>query len=417
MTFSATAEVLSPEQELLVFYTALAGGYEEELLHTAEAAARHTWFIIGRDKELDKIRGQQSISINRRVFLASMEGDMTVDEVYAVGRRVVTNTIGHFTRLGGGADKLLTYNHADGLPGFLERRSNFRGATFDVMTDQQPPFLYIQGRRNGLSSTSTKEGWIRRHGQDFMDLSRARLSGPLYEILQVLEKRLNFTSRLWWQESPSFGRPDSNGSWTGMIGNLLRGEADFVAASVTVTAKRHEVVDFLHPLGSETIAAYLPAARSFERREWLSFLYPLRREVWLGLLVNCIVVLMILKLLEGFSSIKTGKGSWPLSKTMIATTVGDFWMLGASYFGRKPVDTTAYDDYERDTKLRMLLVMMFLSGNIVFMSYRASLTAELSVKRHKLPFTSAKELLASDFRYLLYYINFMKTSTTSRYTY
>ena len=39
-----------------------------------------------------------------------------------------------------------------------------------------------------------------------------------------------------------------NGTWDGMIGMLVRGQADVGASSFLVTAKRMEVVDFTHSL-------------------------------------------------------------------------------------------------------------------------------------------------------------------------
>ena len=50
--------------------------------------------------------------------------------------------------------------------------------------------------------------------------------------------------------------------------------------------------------------------------------------------------------------------------------------------------------------LRVLLFSVFLSGNVVFMSYRASLTAELAVKEDKMPFTTLEGLLNSDYGYM-----------------
>ena len=51
---------------------------------------------------------------------------------------------------------------------------------------------------------------------------------------------------------------------------------------------------------------------------------------------------------------------------------------------------------------RVLLLSVFLTGNVVFMGYRASLTSELSIREIQLPFTNLEGLLDSDFSLLLY---------------
>ena len=51
------------------------------------------------------------------------------------------------------------------------------------------------------------------------------------------------------------------------------------------------------------------------------------------------------------------------------------------------------------TGLRLLLLFAFLLGNLVFMVYKASLTAELAARRERLPFNRLEHLLESDYRY------------------
>ena len=44
-----------------------------------------------------------------------------------------------------------------------------------------------------------------------------------------------------------FGKKDANGSWNGIIGELVRNEADLSVAPLTITSKREIDVDFSHP--------------------------------------------------------------------------------------------------------------------------------------------------------------------------
>jgi membrane-anchored protein YejM (alkaline phosphatase superfamily) len=73
-------------------------------------------------------------------------------------------------------------------------------------------------------------------------------------------------------------------------------------------------------------------------------------------------------------------------------------MIGASYFGRKPTKGYDHRDGQQLRTLRALFLIVFLSGNLVFVFYRASLTAELSVRRTKPPFSTLDEFLDSDYK-------------------
>ncbi len=55
-------------------------------------------------------------------------------------------------------------------------------------------------------------------------------------------------------------------------------------------------------------------------------------------------------------------------------------------------------DYGIGFSIRALLLSVFITGNVIFMGYRASLTSELSVRRLELPFSDPPGFLESDFR-------------------
>ena len=286
---------------------------------------------------------------------------------------------------------------------FVKRRSNFEGASLKALLEIQPPFVFYPG---SLEVKASAEGWTDDGADAIKDITDAvSLTGPFYEMLRCLEARMNFTTRLWTRRDFNFGhrRPGNattpTGGWSGMLGNLLRGEADLIVASVTQTTKRFQAVDFLLPMGTETPAFYM-ARQGYERKEWLSFLYPLRPQVWMLLFLNALLLMLALKMLQiyyyYYYNRKARNFSIPL---FLMECFGDLWMLGASYFGRKP-NLEQGTPEESSRPLRILLLVAFLSGNIVFMSYRASLTAELAVRRRTLPFDSLEELLDSDIRYL-----------------
>jgi ABC-type amino acid transport substrate-binding protein len=71
----------------------------------------------------------------------------------------------------------------------------------------------------------------------------------------------------------SFSDPSAN--WTGMISDLMYGDADLVAASLTISPERASVIDFAFAIGTETYGLFV-ATHNLEEYAWLSFSYPFR---------------------------------------------------------------------------------------------------------------------------------------------
>ena len=136
-----------------------------------------------------------------------------------------------------------------------------------------------------------------------------------------------------------------------------------------------------------------------EEQAWLSFLYPLRYEVWAWLFINALILPLIIRFVEmsyNYSYYGSGSGRKQKMKykKLLLALLSDFWLVGSSNFGKAA--SSSKNAKEDETALRILLFFILLCGNVVFMAYRASLTAELSVKRNSLPFDSPKEAYLSN---------------------
>ena len=56
---------------------------------------------------------------------------------------------------------------------------------------------------------------------------------------------MNFTWGLYRREDRKWGSVDEDGNLDGMVSSMQKGEADLIAASLTLRAHRHRGVDFL----------------------------------------------------------------------------------------------------------------------------------------------------------------------------
>ena len=76
------------------------------------------------------------------------------------------------------------------------------------------------------------------------------------------------------------------------------------------------------------------------------------------------------------------------------------WTSFTAFFGGKP-STTKIDSKQ---SYRSIIFISLLPGLIIFIFYKGYLSAELSVRIKKFPFTDLKSLSKTDWRYIFYKI-------------
>lgn len=77
--------------------------------------------------------------------------------------------------------------------------------------------------------------------------------------------------------------PNSPGGWDGIVGELVRHEADIAVASMTITSERERVIDFSKPFMSLGISIMIKKPMK-QKPSLLSFLNPLSKEIWVSAL-------------------------------------------------------------------------------------------------------------------------------------
>lgn len=97
-------------------------------------------------------------------------------------------------------------------------------------------------------------------------------------LLKDLSKTLDFDYELYVPEDGEYGRINSDGKWTGILGMLDRGEVDMGFGSMFVTEKRYNsFAQILFTTCQFTFATNKPSFHSAESR----FDYPFQTEVWI----------------------------------------------------------------------------------------------------------------------------------------
>jgi len=74
------------------------------------------------------------------------------------------------------------------------------------------------------------------------------------DLLDELSKFLRFNYTINIVRDGRYGKEDENGTWNGMIGEVMRGEADLAVSDLTITYSRERVIDFTFPFMQSGLA-------------------------------------------------------------------------------------------------------------------------------------------------------------------
>ncbi|XP_045124010.1 probable glutamate receptor, partial [Portunus trituberculatus] len=125
---------------------------------------------------------------------------------------------------------------------------------------------------------------------------RLEYTGYMGDVVKYFAAAMNFTSRYVLSPERTFGTKLPDGSWTGMIGMVVREEADFSPGPFTFSHVRYEAIDYTYPLHHASVKI-LSGLSGLETDPW-GFLLPLTPLVWIASLV---VLLGVLAALQVFS--------------------------------------------------------------------------------------------------------------------
>ncbi|XP_072308614.1 probable glutamate receptor [Eucyclogobius newberryi] len=110
------------------------------------------------------------------------------------------------------------------------------------------------------------------------------LEGFCMDLLHEVAKKVGFTYKVHLVKDGFYGKVDESGRWKGMIGEVVRGEADLAVAPLTLTAAREKAVGMTKPFMQTGISILLRRDRS-QTQDSFTFLTPFSTQTWICLLV------------------------------------------------------------------------------------------------------------------------------------
>ncbi|KAK3781138.1 hypothetical protein RRG08_020080 [Elysia crispata] len=257
---------------------------------------------------------------------------------------------------------------------------------------QQLPSLLRQGNpspnRTRIVTTIQKEPYVtikKKPVQGEPLIAGEHLEGFCIDLTKAVAEKLEFDYQIRFVKDGRYGSPMSNGTWDGMVGELIRHEADMAIAPFTITADRSRVIDFTKPFMSLGISIMIQRPEP-SGKHFFSFMEPLSYEIWMCIVFAYIGVSVVLFLVSRFSP-----NEWHISEPE-HYIANDFSISNSLWFSLGAFMQQGCDISPRSMSGRIVGSVWWFFTLIIISSYTANLAAFLTVERMLTPIDSAEDL-------------------------
>ncbi|EDO37276.1 predicted protein, partial [Nematostella vectensis] len=169
----------------------------------------------------------------------------------------------------------------------------------------------------------------------------------------------------------------------GLIGELLRGEADVAIADLTITDARSRVVDFTHPFLHVGMAILVAVYKN--RSGWLvRFLEPFSTELWIVAVAAVNIVFVILWIIDKRSPYGHYRRGSSYKERKKFHMIASLWFTWGTIFHIDEVEARPMSNSSRTVTLVFAFGMLTLTN-----TYTASLAAVLVTEAEVSPVSSA----------------------------
>ncbi|XP_043356993.1 glutamate receptor ionotropic, kainate 4 isoform X2 [Dermochelys coriacea] len=237
--------------------------------------------------------------------------------------------------------------------------------TLIVTTILENPYLMLKGNHQALEGNDRYEGFC-------------------VDMLKELAEILHFNYKIHLVGDGVYGVPEVNGTWTGMVGELIARKADLAVAGLTITAEREKVIDFSKPFMTLGISI-LYRVHMGRKPGYFSFLDPFSPGVWLFMLLAYLAVSCVLFLVARLTPYEW-YSPHPCSQGRCNLLVNQYSLGNSLWFPVGGFMQQGSTIAPRALSTRWAFTLIIIS------SYTANLAAFLTVQRMDVPIESVDDL-------------------------
>ncbi|XP_060107794.1 LOW QUALITY PROTEIN: glutamate receptor ionotropic, kainate 4 [Heteronotia binoei] len=243
--------------------------------------------------------------------------------------------------------------------------------TLIVTTILENPYLMLKGNHQELDGNDRYEGFC-------------------VDMLKELAEILHFNYKIHLVGDGVYGVPEANGTWTGMVGELIARKADLAVAGLTITAEREKVIDFSKPFMTLGISI-LYRVHMGRKPGYFSFLDPFSPGVWLFMLLAYLAVSCVLFLVARLTPYEW-YSPHPCSQGRCNLLVNQYSLGNSLWFPVGGFMQQGSTIAPRALSTRCVSGVWWAFTLIIISSYTANLAAFLTVQRMDVPIESVDDL-------------------------
>ncbi|XP_023817124.1 glutamate receptor ionotropic, kainate 4 isoform X3 [Oryzias latipes] len=217
-----------------------------------------------------------------------------------------------------------------------------------------------------------------------------RYEGFCVDMLEELAELLKFKYRIRLVGDGLYGVPGANGTWTGMVGELISRKADLAVAGLTITAEREKVIDFSKPFMTLGISI-MYRVHLGRRPGYFSFLDPFSPGVWLFMLLAYLAVSCVLFLVARLTPYEW-YNPHPCLKGQCNLLINQYSLGNSFWFPVGGFMQQGSTIAPRALSTRCVSGVWWAFTLIIISSYTANLAAFLTVQRMEVPIESVDDL-------------------------
>ncbi|KAJ8289843.1 hypothetical protein GJAV_G00005960 [Gymnothorax javanicus] len=227
--------------------------------------------------------------------------------------------------------------------------------------------------------------------ENYQDLKgNDQYEGFCVDMLKELADILKFSFRIKLVDDGLYGAPEANGSWTGMVGELINRKADLAVAGFTITSEREKVIDFSKPFMTLGISI-LYRVQLGRKPGYFSFLDPFSPAVWLFMLLAYLAVSCVL-----FLAARLSPYEWynphPCLRERRDMLENQYTLGNSLWFPVGGFMQQGSEIMPRALSTRCVSGVWWAFTLIIISSYTANLAAFLTVQRMEVPIESPDDL-------------------------
>ncbi|KAG7201200.1 hypothetical protein KM043_003987 [Ampulex compressa] len=241
---------------------------------------------------------------------------------------------------------------------------------------------------NTTAVTSYRVVTIRHPPFVMYDAEKNEWYGFCIDLLNQIRETVEFEYEIREVEDKQYGQLSYNGSWNGMIKELMEKRADIALGSLWVMAEREKVVDFTVPY-YDLVGLSIMMKKPKTETSLFKFLTVLEHDVWFCILAAYLFTSFLMWVFDRWSPYSYQNNR---QKYKHDDEKREFTLRECLWFCMTSLTPQGGGEAPKNLSGRLVAATWWLFGFIIIASYTANLAAFLTVSRLETPIETLEDL-------------------------